>query len=432
MALPRDPGVHLTNYASSKLVYGYDSENDDDAYLYHGAFALGGDTEEDFGRHHWMIDSGCTDHLSPFLDDFAHLGNLVRHAVIANGQKVPMYGPGKIIINQCIKGSEPLVLKEVWYAPHAGHRLLSVPTLTSQGYKCIISDQESSIWDTNENLVIRVCASSPNNNLHWFPSESMTPTRGLVNSLVKEDSYELWHQRFGHLSKNALRQAPFHVTGLPTVNAPATSSPCKGCALGKMHDRFYPVSGKRATHPLGLVHTDLVGPMPMESRTRARYVLTFIDDYSGYALIAFIRNKDATSQHFQAMVSWAETFTSHSLTSVHSDRGGEFMAGELQMFFHSRGVTHQTSVPHTPQQNGRAERFNRTLLEKAEAIRLHAGLPRSFWQDACETALHIYNRQPIRHHDWKTPIELFNGDKPDVSYFRVFGTCAYVWIPPEQ
>ena len=98
--------MRLSNYASSKLVYGYDSENDDDYYLYHGAFALGGDTEEDFARHHWMIDSGCTDHLSPFLDDFAHLGNMVRHAVIANGQKVPIYGPGKIILNQRIKGSE--------------------------------------------------------------------------------------------------------------------------------------------------------------------------------------------------------------------------------------------------------------------------------------------------------------------------------------
>ena len=196
--------------------------------------------------------------------------------------------------------------------------------------------------------------------------------------LVKEDSYELWHQHFGHIAKNALRQAPFHVTGLPTVVAPIDTSSCKGCALGKMHDHSYPTSGKQATRPLGLVHTDLIGPMPMESHTRAHYILTFIDDYLGYALVAFIRNKDATSQHFKAMVSWAETFTGHSLTSVRSNRGGEFMAGELQLFFHSRGVTHQTSVPHTPQQNGRAERFNRTLLEKAEVIRLHACLPRSF------------------------------------------------------
>ena len=86
----------------------------------------------------------------------------------------------------------------------------------------------------------------------------MTPIQGLVNLLVKEDSYELWHQYFGHLSKNALRQAPFYVTGLPTVVALIDTSPCKGCALGKMHDCPYPASGKQATHPLGLVHTDLV------------------------------------------------------------------------------------------------------------------------------------------------------------------------------
>ena len=77
----------------------YDSENDDD-YLCHysGAYALGGDTEEDFAKNHCMIDSGCTDHLTPFKDDFAHLGTTVRSASVANGQTVPMYGPGKIIL----------------------------------------------------------------------------------------------------------------------------------------------------------------------------------------------------------------------------------------------------------------------------------------------------------------------------------------------
>jgi len=163
-----------------------------------------------------------------------------------------------------------------------------------------------------------------------------------------------------------------------------------------MHDHPYPPSGKHATCPLGLVHSDLIGPMPMESRSCARYVLTFIDDHSGFAVVVFLRTKDAVSQHFKLMVSWAETFTGHSLTSVRSDRGGEFMAGMLQSFFQS---THQTLVPHTPQQNGRAERFNRTLLEKVEAIHQHACLPCSFWQDTVETALHIYNRQPMHRHE---------------------------------
>ena len=92
------------------------------------------------------------------------------------------------------------------------------------------------------------------------------------------------------------------------------------------------------------------------------------------------------------------------------------MAGELKMFFTSKKVTHQTSVPHTPQQHGHAERFNQTLLEKTEAICHNACLPNSFWKGAVETALHIYNCQLMHHHDWKTLIESFNGDKPNVSY----------------
>ena len=161
----------------------------------------------------------------------------------------------------------------------------------------------------------------------------MTPIQGLVNSLVKEDFYELWHQHFGHILKNSLCQAPFKVTGLPTVIAPIDTSPCKGCILGKMHNHSYPASGKQVTHPLGLVHTNLVGPMPTKLHYRACYVLAFIDDYSGYALVAFIYNKDATSQYFQAMVFWAKTFTGHLLTSVCSNHGGGVWLGDYNCSF---------------------------------------------------------------------------------------------------
>ena len=99
------------------------------------------------------------------------------------------------------------------------------------------------------------------------------------------------------------------------------------------------------------------------------------------------------------------------------------MAGELKTFFMSKGVTHQTSVPYTPQQNGYAKRFNQTLLEKAEAIHHNACLLKYFWQDAVETALHIYNEQLMRRYD---SIELFKGDKPEVFYFRLFGTLACI------
>jgi len=146
------------------------------------------------------------------------------------------------------------------------------------------------------------------------------------------------------LFKNALCAAPSHVIGMLTVALPDQHTPCKGCALGKMHDHPYPPSDKHATHPLRLVHSDLIGLMPTESQPHAHYVLTFIDDYSSFAVVAFLCTKDSVSQHFQSMVSWAKTSTGHML---------------------------------------------RTLLEKAEAIHQHACLLHSFWQNAVEIALHI-------------------------------------------
>ena len=131
------------------------------------------------------------------------------------------------------------------------------------------------------------------------------------------------------------------------------------------------------------------------------------------------------------MVEWCEVQTALTLTSVHSDQGGEYMGLALQSFFHTHGVTHQTSAPHIPQQNSRAERFNRTLLEKVNVMHHHACMLHIFWQDVVQTTLHIYNHQPMHRLNWKTSNKMFLGDKPDISYFKVFGTCAYVHIPTD-
>ena len=112
---------------------------------------------------------------------------------------------------------------------------------------------------------------------------------------------------------------------MPAIVIPSSLAPSKGCALGKMHDHPYTPSDKWSTRPLALVHTDVVGPMPVEPRSQSCYILIFVDDFSGYALVAFIHTKDAVSQYFRSMVSWAETFTGHTLTSVRSDQGGEFL-----------------------------------------------------------------------------------------------------------
>ena len=373
-----------------------------------------------------MIDSSCVNHL-----------RTAKHsATVANGIKVNMYGPGTVLLKQ-VDGtllSIHIKLEDVWYAPQASNRLLSVTAMMNHGYHCEITSKGSSIWDKRGQEVIWATASSSSNNLHWFQSALITPVIESIASLVNQQSYSIWHQRFGHTSCNALCHAYTQLSGVPLLKISPSYPPCHGCLIGKMLDHPFPSSSKHASHPLALVHTDLVGPFSVEPYSCAQYILTFIDDYMGYALVAFLQVKLATKLHFQNMVSWAKTFTGHQLASVCSDQGGEFMSHEFQVFLSSRGMTHQTSISHMPQQNGRAKRFNRTILEKAEAMCHRACLPKAFWQDAVETSVHLYNRQPMYHHDWKTLIELFkrDGKKPDVSYFQVFGCKAYVFIPPEQ
>lgn len=84
-----------------------------------------------------------------------------------------------------------------------------------------------------------------------------------------------------------------------------------------------------------------------------------------------------------------------------------------------------------PQQNGRAERFNRTLMEKAQALHFDACLPQNWWEFAVEYAVHVYDRTPLRHLKWRTPFEELNKAKSDVSHLRVFGCGAYIFIPED-
>jgi transposase InsO family protein len=89
-------------------------------------------------------------------------------------------------------------------------------------------------------------------------------------------------------------------------------------------------------------------------------------------------------------------------------------------------------MPGTPQQNGKAERFNRTILDKAMMMLHTAGLSNGFWEYVISTAVHIYNRSPSQNLNWCTPIEIWNaGHVPDVSYFRVFGCKGYMHVPAD-
>ena len=121
--------------------------------------------------------------------------------------------------------------------------------------------------------------------------------------------------------------------------------------MGKAHEREFPASSKQATNVLDLIHTDLCEMLTL-SRSHNKWIITFIDDASGFAALHFLQSKADAVRCFQDLVSWAEAQTGYQLRSVRLDQGGEYINDTLRTFLSSRGIEHQTSVPHTLQQNG--------------------------------------------------------------------------------
>uniref|UniRef100_H3H925 Integrase catalytic domain-containing protein n=1 Tax=Phytophthora ramorum TaxID=164328 RepID=H3H925_PHYRM len=181
---------------------------------------------------------------------------------------------------------------------------------------------------------------------------------------------------------------------------------------------------------LGVVHSDVCGPMQTPTFGGKRYFVTFIDDKSHFCVVYLLRNKSEVAAKFAEFVAFAETQTGKCVKTLRSDNGGEYTSGAMAKFCADRGIVQKFTPPYTPQLNGVAERMNRTLVECARCMLEHAGLPKTYWGEAVMTATFLRNRCPTRavSHD-KSPHQVWTGKKPLLANLKVFGCHAYVHVP---
>jgi hypothetical protein len=209
-----------------------------------------------------------------------------------------------------------------------------------------------------------------------------------------------------------------------------TSLPfCEGCVEGKQHRAPFPKDGAtRATKPLEIVHSDVCGPMRTTSMGGARYFVTFIDDFSRRVWIYMLKTKGECLEKFKEFKALAEKQSEHKIKVFRSDNGGEFISKGFRRFLKDHGIQRQTSTPYTPEQNGVAERANRTIVEMARSM-IHAQhLKLEFWAEAMANAVYIRNRCPTRALVSITPQEAWSGCKPCIAHMRVFGCIAYAMV----
>lgn len=391
----------------------------------------------------WVIDSGATQHV---LKDAALAKNMRSTDIclmIADGSSVKAAGVCDLqmttwVGRRCIDMS----LSNVLVVPQAPYNLFSGPTATR--HKLSIEFLRGSGTGVLRNASGHVTgiARPGERGLSFLTAHWAAPAAGADVHVgiptggekmqeqalcASRDSATLWHRRLGHLSYAAIakmaRDGSFAGGPVDAKQLQAKiGTVCKTCVEAKHAADSHRVSDSRATSPLQLVHSDLMGPMRPASAGGSEYILTVVDDYSGYAQVIPLKHKSDASKALRELLLTWERQLNAKVKRVRTDRGGEYVS--FDRWCATRGIMRERSVAYTPQQNGRAERFNRTVTQKARAMMLDSTVAKKFWADAFKSAVVVYNVS-ARMTQPKTPYEMFWGLKPDVSHLRVWGCKAF-------
>ena len=181
---------------------------------------------------------------------------------------------------------------------------------------------------------------------------------------------------------------------------------CESCVKGKSHKLpFQHSSTKRADHPLELIHSDVCGKIGTQSLGGGEYFVTFVDDHSRHVWIYILKHKGEVFQRFKEWKVLVEKASGRKVKILRSDNGGEYTSAEFAAYLTKEGVRHELTIPHTPQQNGVAERLNRILIESVRTMLADSKLPHEFWAEALSTAVYLRNRSPTKALQKVTPCE---------------------------
>ena len=189
---------------------------------------------------------------------------------------------------------------------------------------------------------------------------------------------------------------------------------------------FKKVRVLKSTRPLELIHSDVCGPMPTVSKGGSRYFATFIDDYTRKTFVLFLKSKDQLGDRLLEFKELVENEKGSRIGRLRSDNGGEYINRHVGEILRRWGILHERTAPYCPQQNGVAERANRTIVEKARCMLKFSKLDDTFWAEAVATSVYIKNLCPMALIGNLSPEEAWSGNRPDAWHLKVFGCRAFV------
>lgn len=323
-------------------------------------------------------------------------------------------------------------IEDMIYVPNLSSNLLSVSSVAKNGFVVVFRGENCGIY-CDQDVKVTGEPLLTTKEEHGTYKINVEVSQNLALKTTSDREADTWHKRFGHLGKSSFEMLKTGmVRGLPNKTLKPLDS-CETCVKSKQVRASFPKTGAtRAKEVLEIIHSDVCEVTDGTTWDGDKYLCSFIDDKSRFTVVFPLKTKNEVFEKFKEFKRYAEKQTGKSIKILRSDNGGEYKNHYFDQYLKEEGILRQYSVAGTPEQNGVAERANRTLMEKVRAMLDQSGLDHRFWGEALRTATYLKNLSPTKAVPGMVPFEAWTGTKPDVKGLRIFGCCAYVHVPKSK
>ncbi|GJS09596.1 retrovirus-related pol polyprotein from transposon TNT 1-94 [Tanacetum coccineum] len=355
----------------------------------------------------WYLDSGCSKHMTGQRDKLINfVSKFISTVRYDNDHFAAIMGYGDLQIRNILI------------------------SLAFKKHTCFVRNLEG----------VDLLSGSRGSNLYTISMEEMMKSSPicLLSKASKKISW-LWHRRLSYLNfgtNNQLAKQDLD-KGLLKLKY-AKDHLCSACQMGKSKKESHKPNPEPSTNDkLQMLHMDLCGPIRVESINGKKYILVIVDDYSRFAWVKFLRTKDETPEVIIKFLKQAQVSLQATVRYLRTNNGTEFINQTLRSYTNDVGITHQTSIARTPQQNSVVsiartpqqnsvvERRNRTLVKATRTKLIFSKSLLFLWAEVVATACYTQNKSLIHTRYNTTPYELLKDRKPDLKFLYVFGALCY-------
>jgi hypothetical protein len=283
-----------------------------------------------------------------------------RVITFGDGNQGLVKGLGKIAI------SSDHSISNVFLVDSLDYNLLSVSQLCKMGHNYLLTDIGVTVFRRSDDSIAFKGVLDGQLYLVDFNDNQAELDTCLI---AKTNMGWLWHRRLAHVGMKNLHKLlkGEHILGLTNVHFEKDRI-CSACQAGKQV-RVHPHKNIMTTdRPLELLHMHLFGPIAYISIGGSKYCLVIVDDYSCFTLVLFLQEKSQTQETLKRFLRRVQNEFVLRIKKIRNDNGTKFKNSQIEGFLEEEGIKHEFSFPYTPQQNGVAERKNRTLLDMARTM----------------------------------------------------------------